>query len=92
MNSELEDKYKHLKELLDLEKFPKPFLFKFIILTNEEKQTEVQACFDPEAEYKFNKSKNNKYTTINILQRMQSSQSIIDKYLLVGKIDNVIHL
>ena len=92
MNSELENKYKNLKGLLDLEKFPKPFLFKFIILTSDVKKTEVTACFDPNAEYKFNKSKNNKYTTINILQRMSSSQSIIDKYMLVGKIDNVIHL
>lgn len=92
MSSELEDKYKKLKELLDLEKFPKPFLFKFIILTDEVKKGEITTCFNSNAEFKFNKSKNNKYTTINILQNMSSSQSIIDKYLLVGKIDNVIHL
>ena len=88
----LEDKYKNLKELLDLEKFPKPFLFKFIILTDKEKEEAVKACFDPKAEFKLSKSKSNKYTTINILQRMTSSQAIIDKYLLVSKIENVIHL
>ena len=89
---ELEDKYKNLKELLDLEKFPKPFLFKFIILTDTNKQKEVINCFDKTAEIKLNKSKSNKYTTINIMQKMTSSQAIIDKYLLVSKIKNVIHL
>lgn len=89
---ELEDKYKNLKELLDLEKFPKPFLFKFIILTDTDKEAEVKACFDSKAEFKLNKSKSDKYTTINIMQRMESSQAIIDKYLLVAKIKNVIHL
>lgn len=88
----LEEKYKNLKELLDQEKFPKPFLFKFIILTDKKKEEEVKACFDPKAEFKLNTSKSEKYTTINILQRMPSSQSIIDKYLLVSKIENVIHL
>jgi hypothetical protein len=89
---ELEEKYKNLKELLDLEKFPKPFLFKFIILSDEAKQKEVVACFDPKAEVKLNHSKTKKYTTVNIMQRMESSQAIIDRYLEVGKIENVIHL
>lgn len=89
---ELEEKYKNLKELLDLEKFPKPFLFKFIILSDDAKQVEVVNCFDPKAEIKLNHSKTKKYTTINILQRMESSQAIIDKYLTVGEIKNVIHL
>jgi len=88
----LEDKYKNLKALLDEEKFPKPFLFKFIILTDPKKEAAVKACFDSKAEFKLNTSKSNKYTTINIMQRMDSSQAIIDKYLLVSKIENVIHL
>jgi len=89
---ELEEKYRNLKELLDLEKFPKPFLFKFIILSDDAKQVEVINCFDPKAEVKLNHSKTKKYTTINIMQRMDSSQAIIDRYLEVGKIENVIHL
>jgi len=89
---ELEEKYKNLKELLDLEKFPKPFLFKFIILSDDAKQVEVVNCFDSKAEIKLNHSKKKKYTTINIMQKMDSSQAIIDRYLEVGKIKNVIHL
>ena len=88
----LEEKYKNLKALLDEEKYPKPFLFKFIILTDSEKEAQVKACFDPKAEFKLGKSKSDKYTTISILQRMPSSQSIIDKYIEVSKIENVIHL
>lgn len=89
---ELEEKYKNLKELLDLEKFPKPFLFKFIILTDKAKEVEVVNCFDKSAEVKLNHSKTKKYTTINIMQKMESSQAIIERYLEVGKIENVIHL
>ena len=89
---ELEEKYKNLKELLDLEKFPKPFLFKFIILSDEVKQKQVVSCFDANAEVKLNHSKTKKYTTVNIMQRMESSQAIIDRYLEVGKIEKVIHL
>jgi len=89
---ELEEKYKNLKELLDMEKFPKPFLFKFIILSDEIKKKEVISCFDTKAEIKFNHSKTNKYTTINIMETMASSQAIIDRYLAVSKIKNVIHL
>lgn len=89
---ELEEKYKNLKELLDLEKFPKPFLFKFIILTDKAKEVEVVNCFDESAEVKLNHSKTKKYTTINIMQKMESSQAIIERYLEVGKIENVIHL
>jgi len=89
---ELEEKYKNLKELLDLEKFPKPFLFKFIILTDKKKKEEILACFDENAEVKLNESKTKKYTTVNIMQKMISSQAIIDKYLKVAKIKDVIHL
>lgn len=88
----LEEKYKNLKELLEQDEFPKEYLFKFIILTDEQKETDVKACFDKNAKFRFNKSKSNKYTTINILQEMASSQSVIDKYMLVSKINDVIHL
>ena len=88
----LEEKYKKLKELLEQDEFPKEYLFKFIILTNPHKENEVKSCFDENAKFRFNKSKSNKYTTINILQEMASSQAVIDKYILVSKINDVIHL
>ncbi len=87
-----EDIYKNLKELLDQEKFPKPYIFKFIIKTDAHKESEIKACFDKNAEVRLNHSKTKKYTTVNILQTMTSSQSIIDKYILIGKIENVIHI
>ena len=89
---ELEEKYKNLKALLDKEKYPKPFLFKFIVLTDEVKKNEIINCFDKTAEVKLNVSKTKKYTTVNIMQKMRSSQAIIDRYLAVAKIKNVIHL
>ena len=84
--------YKKLKALLDQEKFPKPYVFKFIIKTDINKENEIRNCFDGSAKITLNQSKTKKYTTVNIMQTMESSQAIIDKYLLVSKIDNVIHI
>ncbi|MFK8037630.1 MAG: DUF493 domain-containing protein [Crocinitomicaceae bacterium] len=92
MKENTDDTYGKLKALLDNEKFPKPYIFKFIVLTAENKVSLVEACFDKSAKITLNYSKTKKYTTVNILQTMSSSQSIIDKYLLVGKIENVIHI
>jgi len=84
--------YENLKALLDQENFPKPYVFKFIVLTESTAEQEVKNCFDSEAKFTLTYSKNKKYTTVTILQKMKSSQAIIDKYLLVSKIKNVIHL
>jgi len=84
--------YKKLKELLDQEKYPKPYVFKFIIKTDENKENEIRKCFSKTAEITLNHSKTKKYTTVNILQTMISSEAIIEKYLLVSKIENVIHI
>ena len=67
-------------------------MFKFIILSDDAKQVDVINCFDAKAEVKLNHSKTKKYTTINVMQKMDSSQAIIERYLEVGKIENVIHL
>lgn len=87
-----EKTYEKLKALLDKEKFPKPYVFKFIVLTDSTGENEVRDCFDEKAKITITYSKNKKYTTVSILQNMASSQAIIDKYLLVGKIKNVIHI
>lgn len=90
---DLDEKYKNLKSLLEKEVFPKPYMFKFIILTDKDKEQEVKNCFkDGEPEIKTSASKSNKYTTIQIVQNMKSAQEIIDKYKAVSKIKNVIHI
>lgn len=90
---DLDEKYKNLKELLEKEEFPKPYMFKFIILTNKDKEQEVKDCFkDGQPEIKTKPSKTNKYTTIEIVQNMNSAQDIIDKYKAVSKIKDVIHI
>jgi hypothetical protein len=84
--------YEKLKALLDKEKFPKPYVFKFIVLTDSDAEQDVKACFDEKAKISLTYSKNKKYTTVSILQTMAGSQDIIDKYLMVSKIKNVIHI
>lgn len=92
MKKTTDNTYANLKALLDNEKFPSPYVFKFIVLTEEDKVTNVRDCFDKLAKVTLTYSKTKKYTTVSILQNMTSSQSIIDKYLLVGEIKNVIHI
>lgn len=87
-----EKTYEKLKSLLDKESFPKPYVFKFIVLTAENAEQEVRDCFDQQAKITLTYSKSKKYTTLTILETMASSQAIIDKYLAVGKIKNVIHI
>ncbi len=84
--------YANLKALLDKEKFPKPYVFKFIILTDPTKEKLIKDIFDKRAKITLNSSKSNKYTTVSILQNMESSEAIIEKYLEVSKIENVIHI
>ncbi|MFD1552333.1 DUF493 domain-containing protein [Putridiphycobacter roseus] len=84
--------YANLKALLDKEKFPKPYVFKFIILTDPVKESEIKNIFDEKAKITLSHSKSKKYTTVNILQNMESSEAIIDKYIAVSKIENVIHI
>ena len=84
--------YENLKALLDKESFPKPYVFKFIVVSESETEMEVRECFDGKCKIKLTYSKSKKYTTLSILKTMPSSQAIIDKYLLVSKVKNVIHL
>ena len=87
-----EKTYEKLKAALDNEKYPKPYVFKFIILTDKAKEEEVRACFDDKSKITLTYSKTKKYTTLSILRTMSSSQEIIDKYILVSRIKNVIHI
>lgn len=89
---ELEDKYAKLKGLLEQETYPKPYMYKFVIESDPDKEAEVKACFNSDAQIKLNQSKTGKYTTISIVEQEKSAQDIIDKYMKVAHIDKVIHI
>ena len=86
------DEIDKLRELLNEQKYPMVNMFKFIVKQDPDKVVDIKRCFDETAEFRTQKSKNGKYISITIKQMMLSADAIIDKYLLVGKIKNVITL
>lgn len=88
----MEDKLNRLKELLDNENYPLLYLFKFIIKHDHSKVVEIKRCFDETAEFNTQLSKEGNYISVSIKAMMLTSDEIIEKYKLVGKIKNVITL
>lgn len=87
----MEDKFSKMKELLDNETYPLPYLFKFVIETNPDDENKIKDHFSKTSEIKIKMSKNNKYISISILETMESSDEIIQKYVSISTtVKNVI--
>ncbi len=94
MDKKSEDFYKRLKqELSDSTIWPSEYLFKFIVPTDSEKISQIENAFNGMgAVIKTTKSKNGKYTSVSIDVKMQSAQSVIDKYIELSEIEGIISL
>lgn len=94
MDKKSEDFYKRLKqELSDSTIWPSEYLFKFIVPTDPEKISQIENTFNGMgAVIKTTKSKNGKYTSVSIDVKMQSAQSVIDKYIELSEIEGIISL
>lgn len=94
MDKKTQEFYERLKvELDDANVWPAEYLFKFIVPTDKEKVDAVENAFnDMGAVINTTQSKTGKFTSISVNVRMQSSQSIIDKYLEVSTIEGIISL
>ena len=94
MDKKTQEFYERLKEELDnANVWPAEYLFKFIVPTEDGNVEAVENAFnDMGAVIKTTKSKNAKFTSISVNVRMNSSQSIIDKYLEVSTIPGIISL
>ena len=94
MDKKTEEFYVRLKEeLSNTSLWPSEYLYKFIVPTEDGNVEAVENAFnDMGAVIKTTKSKNAKFTSISVNVRMNSSQSIIDKYLEVSNIEGIISL
>ncbi len=94
MDKKTQEFYERLKEELDnANVWPAEYLYKFIVPTEDGNVEAVENAFnDMGAVIKTTKSKNAKFTSISVNVRMNSSQSIIDKYLEVSTIPGIISL
>jgi len=95
MNAESPDEfYKRLKtQLIDSTKWPSLYLYKFIVLTDDEKIRQVHEVFNNTgAVIDSKKSKKGKYTSLSISVNLKNPDEVIAKYRKVGEIDGVISL
>lgn len=93
-NTNPEEFYAKLKEqLADTSLWPAPYLFKFIVPTDEDKIKQIEGIFDHTgAVIKNNESRTGKYTSISINVRLENPDAVIAKYVEVGKVEGVISL
>ena len=95
MNTESPDEfYKRLKiQLADSTRWPSLYLYKFIVLTDDEKIRQVHEVFNNTgAVIDSKKSKKGKYTSLSISVNLKNPDEVIAKYKEVGEIDGVISL
>jgi len=92
--SEETDFYEKLKKSLDeTTTFPAPYLFKFIIPTDNSKFKEIENIFNNFGAVITSKpSSGGKYTSLSINMEIESSDEIIKKYMEVSKVEGVISL
>lgn len=91
---EIEEFYKRLKEqLVSDTTWPAEYYYKFIIPASLEKMAEIEAIFDgTDALITTRDSKTGKYTSLSIKVKLDSPDSVIEKYMEVSKIEGVISL
>jgi putative lipoic acid-binding regulatory protein len=89
-----EEFYKRLKvQLAESTKWPSLYLYKFIVLTDDQKIRQVHEVFDNTgAVIDSKKSKKGKYTSLSITVNLKNPDEVIAKYKEVGEIEGVISL
>jgi uncharacterized protein len=90
---ERDAQYDKLRKLLNEENnWPKVYMFKFIIPSNNQKIALVQSKFSDEAIVSYKESSNKKYFSITIKEVMLNADAIIEKYKEMEGIDGLVAL
>jgi len=87
--------YKKLKtQLSETTKWPSEYLYKFIVLSDKTKITQIKNIFDNTgAVINTKESKNGKYTSVSINVIMKNPDAVIEKYQEVtSNVEGVISL
>lgn len=86
----MEDKFKKLKEQLDLLDWPSVYLFKFITPSDNQLIAKITRMFDEKSAITIRPSSKGTYTSISIKEVMLNAESVIDIYEKTAKIKGVI--
>lgn len=87
--------YEKLKsQLYETGTWPSEYLYKFIVVSNVEKITEIEDIFnDMGAVISTTESKTGKYTSVSISVRLENPEAVIKKYKEVAEnVEGVISL
>lgn len=90
-----EEFYKNLKNQLEqYTRWPAPYLFKFIIPTDEEKIQQILSFFEdiPNAKAKTKTSSKGQYTSVSIEAIIDSADVVIEKYQQVSVVEGLLSL
>lgn len=81
-------------QLYETASWPSEYLYKFIVLSENDKIAQVESIFNNMgAVIKTKPSKNGKYTSISISLQMPTPEKVIEKYKEVGeKVEGIISL
>lgn len=85
--------YNKLAEELNKQKWPAPYMFKFIVPNNHESIKQVSGLFiNPKARITTHVSKTGKYCSVTIVEVMKNTNAIIDRYKQAEGIPNLMSL
>ncbi|MBD1263221.1 DUF493 family protein [Maribacter polysiphoniae] len=89
-----EEFYTRLRtQLEESTQWPSLYLYKFIVLTDEDKINQIHSIFNNLGAVIDSKlSKNGKYTSLSIQVNLENPDAVIEKYIEVGVIEGVISL
>lgn len=93
-NNNKEDFYSRLEEqLIPSQKWPGPYIFKFIVKSNSEHLETIKKYFQPfEAKLSIKHSSKNTYISLSVNVLMQSPKEVISMYKKVGFLEGVMAL
>ena len=94
MDKKTEEFYARLKEeLSNTSLWPSEYLYKFIVPSELNKVLEIESAFNNMgAVIKTTHSKTGKYTSVSVDVRMQSPETVIEKYIELSGIEGIISL
>lgn len=95
MDEKTKDFYENLKlQLENHTEWPAPYLFKFIVPTDDTKIEQIIGFFKdiPNAKAKTKTSSKGQYTSVSIEAVMSSADLVIQKYLEVSVVEGLLSL
>ena len=84
--------YDELLKLLKQDKWPRKYMYKFIVPFDVEKLNALKDLFGNHAQIMHKESKTGKYISFTATQSMKNPEAVIDIYKRAAKIENVITL